>query len=100
MERGSQIENIAAAVIIAFLAVASFQIVRPFLPAVLWAIIYAVSSWPLFTQDTIESTLTMAPPPLARRIGANALLVRSIPKKLVSSWRRATSSLSDARNPP
>lgn len=50
MERSSQIENIAAAVIIAFLAVASFHIVRPFFPAVLWAIIFAISSWPLFTR--------------------------------------------------
>lgn len=50
MERGSQIENIAATAIVAFLAVVSFLIVRPFLSAVLWAIIFAVSSWPLFTR--------------------------------------------------
>ena len=50
MERSSQIENIAATVIIVFMALGSFYIVRPFLPAVLWAIIFAVSCWPLFTR--------------------------------------------------
>ncbi|HEY6006957.1 MAG TPA: AI-2E family transporter [Geobacteraceae bacterium] len=50
MERSSQIESIAATVIIAFLALASYRVVRPFLPAVLWAIICAVSSWPFYTR--------------------------------------------------
>src|SRR5512137_995018 len=51
MERSSdQIENLAALLIIALMAVGSFFILRPFLPAALWAIIFAVSSWPLFTR--------------------------------------------------
>ena len=50
MERNAQIENIAAMVLIAFLAAECLYIVRPFLPAVLWAIIFAVSSWPLFSR--------------------------------------------------
>jgi predicted PurR-regulated permease PerM len=51
MEKSSgQIENLAALVIIALMALGSFFIVRPFLPAALWAIIFAVSSWPLFTR--------------------------------------------------
>ena len=51
MERSSeQIENLAALLIIALMAVGSFFIIRPFLPAALWAIIFAVSSWPLFTR--------------------------------------------------
>ncbi len=50
MERSSLIENIAVTAIIAFLAVGSVHVLRPFLPAVLWAVVFAVSSWPLFTR--------------------------------------------------
>jgi predicted PurR-regulated permease PerM len=48
-QKTEQIENLAALAIITLMAVGSFFIVRPFLPAALWAIIFAVSSWPLFT---------------------------------------------------
>ncbi len=50
MERSSLIENIAVTAIIAFLAAGSVYILRPFLPALLWAVIFAVSSWPLYTR--------------------------------------------------
>ena len=48
-QKTEQIENLATLAIVTLLAVGSFFIVRPFLPAALWAIIFAVSSWPLFT---------------------------------------------------
>ena len=53
--KAEQLENLAALGIVAFMALGSFFIMRPFLPAALWAIIFAVSSWPLFTR--IESRL-------------------------------------------
>jgi hypothetical protein len=45
---------------------------------------------------TIDGTLSSAPPPLAESTGANAWLIRSMPKKFVSRCRRAISSLSGA----
>ena len=47
--KAEQMENLAALGIVALMAVGSFFTLRPFLPAALWAIIFAVSSWPLFT---------------------------------------------------
>ncbi len=49
-QKAEQIENLAALTIVTLLAVGSFFIIRPFLPAALWAIIFAVSGWPLFTR--------------------------------------------------
>jgi hypothetical protein len=42
------------------------------------------ASWPPLIHATIDSTLSSAPPPLAASTGANARLMRSMPKKLVS----------------
>jgi len=54
-QKAEQMENLAALGIVALMALGSFYTLRPFLPAALWAIIFAVSSWPLFTR--IESRL-------------------------------------------
>lgn len=48
-ERTRLFENIATITIIALLVIGSVLVILPFLPAALWAIILAVSSWPLFT---------------------------------------------------
>lgn len=50
MERSSQMEKTAAGIVIALLAAGSVMILEPFLPAVIWAAIFAISSWPLFTR--------------------------------------------------
>lgn len=48
-ERTRLFENIATITIIALLVLGSIFVILPFLPAALWAIILAVSSWPLFS---------------------------------------------------
>jgi predicted PurR-regulated permease PerM len=49
-ERAPQIEQIASLSIIALLVIGSIVIVLPFLPAVLWAVIFAVTTWPFFAR--------------------------------------------------
>jgi len=39
----------AALAAVTLMTLGSFLVVRPFIPAALWAVIFAVSSWPLFT---------------------------------------------------
>lgn len=50
MERRTQFETIAAGIILLLLTGGSIYLVSPFLPAVLWATIFAVSSWPLYSR--------------------------------------------------
>ena len=50
MEQRTHFETIAAGIILLLLTGGSIYLVLPFLPAVLWATIFAVSSWPLFTR--------------------------------------------------
>ena len=64
-----QMENMAALAIVTLMAVGSFFILLPLLPAALWAIIFAVSSWPLFTR--IERVL-------GGRSGAAAAIVTTL----------------------
>lgn len=47
-ERTKIFENVATISIVALLVLGSVLVVLPFLPAALWAIILAVSSWPIF----------------------------------------------------
>jgi predicted PurR-regulated permease PerM len=49
-ERAPQIEQIASISIIALLVIGSIVIVLPFLPAILWAVVFAVTTWPFFTK--------------------------------------------------
>src|SRR3954469_5731967 len=52
------------------------------------------------TQDSTDSTFTSAPPPLAASTGANALLTRTGPQKLVSNSARAPArSAAPSREP-
>ncbi len=54
-ERSKQIEHIAGLSIIALLIIGSIAIVLPFLSAILWAIVFAVTIWPFFIR--VEKTL-------------------------------------------
>jgi predicted PurR-regulated permease PerM len=49
-ERAKQIEQIAGLSIIALLIIGSIVIILPFLPAILWAIVFAATTWPLFLR--------------------------------------------------
>ncbi len=49
-ERGKQIEQIAGLSIIALLIIGSIIIILPFLPAILWAVVFAATTWPLFVR--------------------------------------------------
>jgi predicted PurR-regulated permease PerM len=54
-ERAKQIEQLVSLSIIALLIIGSIVIVLPFLPAILWAVVFAVTTWPFFIR--IEKTL-------------------------------------------
>lgn len=54
-ERSKQIEQIAGLSIIALLIIGSIIIVLPFLPAILWALVFAVTVWPFFLK--VEKSL-------------------------------------------
>jgi predicted PurR-regulated permease PerM len=54
-ERAKQIEQIAGLAIIALLIIGSIVIVLPFLPAILWAMVFTVTIWPFFIR--VEKTL-------------------------------------------
>jgi len=49
-ERAKQIEQLASLSIIALLIIGSIVMVLPFLPAILWAIVFAVTTWPFFVK--------------------------------------------------
>jgi len=49
-ERSKQMEQIAGLSIIALLIIGSIVIVLPFLPAILWALVFAVTVWPFFLK--------------------------------------------------
>jgi predicted PurR-regulated permease PerM len=49
MPMGSRIEQIIALVVLALLVLGVFFVLRPFLSAILWAIILCFSTWPLYT---------------------------------------------------
>ena len=49
-ERGKQIEQLVSLSIIALLIIGSIVIVFPFLSAILWAVVFAVTTWPLFVK--------------------------------------------------
>ncbi len=48
--RGDQIALIAGVAILVLLVIAAFLIVRPFLSSLLWGIILAIGTWPLFIR--------------------------------------------------
>ena len=49
-EQAKQIEKIIVLSIIALLIIGSIMIVFPFLRAILWAVVFAVTIWPYFTK--------------------------------------------------
>jgi predicted PurR-regulated permease PerM len=49
-ERAKQIEQIAGLSIIALLIIGSIVIILPFLPAILWAVVFAATTWPFFLR--------------------------------------------------
>jgi predicted PurR-regulated permease PerM len=49
-ERAKQIEQLVSLSIIALLIIGSIALVLPFLPAILWAIVFAVTTWPFFLK--------------------------------------------------
>jgi predicted PurR-regulated permease PerM len=49
-ERAKQIEQLVSLSIIALLIIGSIVLVLPFLPAILWAIVFAVTTWPFFIK--------------------------------------------------
>ena len=49
-ERAKQIEQLVILSIIALLIIGSIVIVLPFLPAILWAVVFAVTTWPFFIR--------------------------------------------------
>ena len=49
-ERSKQVEQIVGVVILGLLTIGSIMIVLPFLPAILWAMVFAVTAWPLFLR--------------------------------------------------
>jgi predicted PurR-regulated permease PerM len=50
MNTNRQLENIVAGILLLLLAGGSVYLTLPFLPAILWATIFAVSSWPLYAR--------------------------------------------------
>jgi predicted PurR-regulated permease PerM len=49
-ERAKQIEQVASLSIIALLIIGSIVVVLPFLPAILWALVFTVTLWPFFIK--------------------------------------------------
>jgi predicted PurR-regulated permease PerM len=49
-ERAKQIEQVASISIIALLIIGSIVMVLPFLPAILWAVVFTVTTWPFFIR--------------------------------------------------
>jgi len=49
-ERTKQIEQLVSLSIIALLIIGSIVLVFPFLPAILWAVVFAVTTWPFFIK--------------------------------------------------
>jgi predicted PurR-regulated permease PerM len=49
-ERAKQIEQVISLSIIALLIIGSIVLVLPFLPAILWAMVFAVTIWPFFIK--------------------------------------------------
>ena len=49
-DRTKQIEQIAGVAILALLTIGSIVIVLPFLPAILWAVVFTVTIWPFFMK--------------------------------------------------
>jgi predicted PurR-regulated permease PerM len=49
-ERAKQIEQVVSLSIIALLIIGSTVIVLPFLPAILWALVFTVTTWPFFIK--------------------------------------------------
>ncbi len=49
-ERAEQIETLVSLSIIAVLIIGSIVLVFPFLPAILWAVVFTVTIWPLFIR--------------------------------------------------
>jgi predicted PurR-regulated permease PerM len=50
VDRAKQIEQVASLSIIALLIIGSIVIVLPFLPAILWAVVFTVTIWPFFAR--------------------------------------------------
>jgi predicted PurR-regulated permease PerM len=49
-ERAKQIETLVSLSIIALLIIGSIVLVFPFLPAILWAVVFTVTTWPFFIR--------------------------------------------------
>jgi len=49
-DRTKQVEQIAGVAILALLTIGSIVIVLPFLPAILWAVVFTVTIWPFFIK--------------------------------------------------
>jgi predicted PurR-regulated permease PerM len=49
-QRAKQIEQFAVLSIIALLVIGSIVMILPFLRAILWALVFAVTTWPLFIR--------------------------------------------------
>jgi predicted PurR-regulated permease PerM len=49
-ERGEQFERIAGLTVVALLIIGSIVVILPFLPAILWAVVFAVAIWPFFLR--------------------------------------------------
>ena len=54
-ERGKQIEQVAVLSVIALLVIGSIMMILPFVRAILWALVFAVTTWPFFIR--VEKTL-------------------------------------------
>ena len=72
MESQQRIEQIVVIVLLVILAVGCIAVLRPFLSALLWALILSYSSWPLYSW-------------LARRLGGRRTLPASVMTLLVAA---------------
>ena len=72
MESQQRIEQIVVIALLVILAVGCIAVLRPFLSALLWALILSYSSWPLYSW-------------LARRLGGRRTLPASVMTLLVAA---------------
>jgi predicted PurR-regulated permease PerM len=56
-DRAKVIEQVASLAIIAMLIIGSIVLVLPFLPGILWAVVFAVTTWPFFIRWSPPSCL-------------------------------------------
>jgi predicted PurR-regulated permease PerM len=60
--RGTSIEQVVTLVVLSLLVIGCFVILRPFLAAILWALILAISTWPAYRwlQSKMRGWRTLA----------------------------------------